>query len=386
MTDTLPKWVDIALIPLVNVTLALIVSGIVVALIGENPFEALRILVNGAIGSAYGWGYTLYYMTNFVFTGLGVAVAFHARMFNIGGEGQAALGGLGVALCLLFIPWPHWSIALIAAIFGAALFGAAWAAIPAYLQAKRGSHIVITTIMFNFIASALMVYLLSRVLLVPGAGGSPETARFVEAVHLPNAATVLPFMGFPRSTPLNISFAVAILACFFVWWLIWRTRIGYEIRAFGHAAPAAIYAGIAPVRITMIAMLISGGLCGMMAINSVMGEAERLVIDPVQGAGFVGIAVALMGRSHPVGVALAALLFGMLYQGGAELEFEIPGISREMVIVIQALVILFTGALDNMVRGPLEKAFVARRKRPSKPEPTTPLEAGGHPERKQVEP
>ena len=386
MTDTLPKWVDIALIPIVNVALALFVSGIVVALIGENPFEAMQILVNGAVGSAYGWGYTLYYATNFIFTGLGVAVAFHARLFNIGGEGQAALGGLGVALCLLYVPWPHWTLAIVAATVGAGLFGAAWAAIPAYLQAKRGSHIVITTIMFNFIASALMVYLLSNVLLVPGAGGSPETARFAEAAHLPSASAVLPFLGFPRSTPLNVSLVLAIAACVFVWWLIWRTRLGYAIRAFGHSEPAALYAGISPVRITMVAMLISGALCGMMAVNSVMGEAERLVIDPVQGAGFVGIAVALMGRSHPVGVALAALLFGILYQGGAELEFEKPGITREMVIVIQALVILFTGALDNMVRGPMERFFVARTRRPAAPNPTTPLEAGGHPERGKVEP
>ncbi|MEM7644706.1 MAG: ABC transporter permease [Pseudomonadota bacterium] len=386
MTDALPKWVDIALIPLLNLVLALIISGIVVAAIGENPFEALSYLVTGAVGTVNNWGFTLFYATNFIFTGLGVAVAFHARLFNIGGEGQAAIGGLGVALCLLFIPWPHWTIALLAATLGAAAFGAAWAAIPAYLQAKRGSHIVITTIMFNFIASAVMVYLLSRVLLVPGAGGSPETARFAEAVHLPNAYDIAPWLGFRRSTPLNVSFLLAILACVGVWLLIWRTRLGYEIRAFGHSEPAALYAGISPVKITMIAMLISGGLCGMMALNSVMGEAERLVIDPVQGAGFVGIAVALMGRSHPVGVFLAALLFGMLYQGGAEVEFEIPAITREMILVIQALVILFTGALDNMVRMPVERLFTRTRKRDAAPLPTTPLEAGGHPERGSAEP
>ena len=387
MRDALPPWADVVLVPLINLALALFVSGIVVALIGENPFEAMAILVEGAVGSAYGWGYTLYYATNFVFTGLGVAVAFHARLFNIGGEGQAAIGGLGVALAVLFVPWPHWTVALLAATVAAALFGAAWAAIPAYLQAKRGSHIVITTIMFNFIAASLMVYLLANVLIEPGAGGSPETRRFAEAVHLPNAAEVLPFLGFPRSTPLNVSFLLALLACVGVWVLIWRTRLGYEIRAFGHSEPAAVYAGISPVRITMVAMLISGGLCGLMATNAVLGEAERLVIDPVQGAGFVGIAVALMGRSHPVGVLLAALLFGMLYQGGAELEFERPAITRELILVIQALVILFTGALDNMVRGPLEGLFLATRaRRPQPPEPTSPVEGGGHPTRAKVEP
>ena len=372
MNDALPRWVDILLVPLINLVLALILSGLVVALIGKDPFEALYILVNGSVGSAYGWGYTLFYATNFIFTGLGVAVAFHARMFNIGGEGQAALGGLGVALVLLYIPWPHWSVALVAATAGAAVFGAAWAAIPAYLQARRGSHIVITTIMFNFIASALMVFLLSRILIVPGAGGSPETARFVEAVRLPNAFDVLPWLGFSRSTPLNVSFFVAIAACFFVWALIWKSRLGYEIRAFGHSENAAKYAGTSPTKIIMIAMLISGGLIGLMATNSVMGEAERLVIDPVQGAGFVGIAVALMGRSHPVGVFLAALLFGALYQGGGELTFEMNGMTREIILVIQALVILFTGALDNMVRSPLEALFLSRRRRAEPPAPTSP--------------
>ncbi len=366
-----PKWVDIALIPAINLVLALIVSGLVVLYIGENPLEAMAIMVNGAVGSTYGWGYTLYYATNFIFTGLAVAVAFQAKLFNIGGEGQAAIGGLGVALVCLALPWPHWLVALPFAVIASALFGAAWAAIPAWLQATRGSHIVITTIMFNFIASALLVYLLVNVLKEPGSM-APETGRFPEGARLPSAYDMAGWFGLPfsRSAPLNISFLVAIAACFGVWALIWRTRLGYEIRALGHSEPAAVYAGISPVRTIMWAMLISGGLAGMMGVNAVMGEAERLVIDSVQGAGFVGIAVALMGRSHPVGVFLAGLLFGMLYQGGGELEFEKPAISREMILVIQALVILFTGALDNMVRSPIEGFYNARARRKPKPETT----------------
>ncbi len=358
----LPKWFDIALIPAINLALAFLVSALVIAAIGESPVEAMRIMVQGAVGSAYGWGYTLFYATNFIFTGLAVAVAFHARLFNIGGEGQALRGGLGVTLVCLYLPWPHWSLALVGATVAGAAFGAAWAAIPAWLQATRGSHIVITTIMFNFIAAALMVYLLVNVLKVPGSM-APETARFPEATRLPAAHAFAGWMGFSRAAPLNVAFFLALICAFGVWVLIWRTRIGYEIRAFGQSEPAAVYAGIAPVRIIMVAMLISGGLAGLMAVNAVQGEAERLVIDSVQGAGFVGIAVALMGRSHPVGVLLAALLFGALYQGGAELEFELPAISREMIVVIQALVILFTGALDNMVRAPLTRMFARRARR-----------------------
>ncbi|NIZ62056.1 sugar ABC transporter permease [Sedimentitalea sp. CY04] len=360
--EKMPKWADVVLIPLISLLLAAIISALVILGIGEDPVAAVKLMIDGALGSTYGWGYTLYYATNFLFTGLAVSVAFHARMFNIGGEGQAMLGGLGAALVCLYIPWPHWSMALAGGAIGAAIFGAAWAAIPAYLQARRGSHIVITTIMFNFIAAAVLNYVLVN-LLRPAGSMDPATARFPEAVHLPSLHEVLAPLGieFSKAAPANVSFLVALAACVFVWLLIWRTKLGYEIRAYGKSEQGALYAGISPFKITMIAMLLSGALAGMMATNNVMGEAERLVLNSTEGAGFIGIAVALMGRSHPFGVFLAAILFGFLYQGGAELALwtKIP---REMIVVIQALVIMFTGALDNMVRMPLEKIFVALRK------------------------
>lgn len=362
--DRMPKWADIVLIPLISLVLAAFLSALVMLAIGEDPIKALGIMIQGSIGSSYAWGYTLYYATNFIFTGLAVAVAFHARMFNIGGEGQAALGGVGVALVCLYIPWPHWSLALLGAVVVAALFGAAWSAIPAFLQAKRGSHIVITTIMFNFIAAALINYLLVKTLKPIGAM-EPATAKFPEPTHLPSMHDILGLFGIPfsRGAPANIALLLALLACFLVWVLIWRTRLGYQLRAFGHSESAARYAGISPTKIIMVSMLISGALAGLMAINNVMGEAERLVLNAVEGAGFIGIAVALMGRNHPFGVLLAALLFGVLYQGGAELALA-TSIPREMIVVIQALVILFTGALDNMVRMPLESLFVAFRRKP----------------------
>jgi simple sugar transport system permease protein len=359
----MPKWAEVVLVPLISLLLAAILSALVILAIGEDPVAAVSLMVKGALGSSYGWGYTLYYATNFMFTGLAVAVAFHARLFNIGGEGQAALGGLGVALACLYIPWPHWSLALIGAALAAALFGAAWAAIPAWLQAKRGSHIVITTIMFNFIAASLLNYVLVNMLRPRGAM-DPASARFPEAVHLPTLHEMLAPLGiaFSRSAPANVTLLVAVAACVFVWFLIWRTRLGYEIRSFGHSESAARYAGMPPTKIIMVAMMLSGALAGMMAINNVMGEAERLVLNSVEGAGFIGIAVALMGRSHPLGVFLAAILFGFLYQGGAELALA-TSIPRELIVVIQALVILFAGALDNMVRMPLERIFLYVAKR-----------------------
>lgn len=358
--DKMPRWADVVLIPLISLLLAAVLSALVILAIGEDPIAAVSMMVKGALGSTYGWGYTLYYATNFMFTGLAVAVAFHARLFNIGGEGQAMLGGLGVALVCLYVPWPHWSLAILGATGAAALFGAAFAILPAYMQAQRGSHIVITTIMFNFIAADLLQSLLVNTLRPQGAM-DPATARFPEATHLPTLHELLAPLGisFSKAAPANFSLLIALAACVLVWALIWRTRLGYEIRAFGQSESAANYAGINATKITIVAMVISGALAGMMAVNNVMGEAERLVLNSTEGAGYIGIAVALMGRSHPFGVALSALLFGFLYQGGAELALwtDIP---RELIIVIQALVILFTGALDNMVRMPLERLFLAR--------------------------
>jgi simple sugar transport system permease protein len=269
---------------------------------------------------------------------------------------------LGVALVCLYIPFPHWALALPVAIIGAAAFAAIWAAIPAYLQAKRGSHIVITTIMFNFIAAALLNYLLVG-MLKPSGAMDPATAKFAATTHLPTFQDLFSWGEKPvfRGAPANVSFFVSLLACVAVWFLIWRTRLGFEIRAYGESESAAKYAGISPTKIIMISMIISGALAGCMAINNVMGEAERLVLGSVEGAGFIGIAVALMGRSHPLGVLLAAILFGFLYQGGAELALW-TNIPRELIIVIQALVIMFTGALDNMIRMPLEKIFLMMRK------------------------
>jgi len=369
--DKMPRWADVMLIPVISLLLAGLLSALLILAIGESPVEAIKVMVTGALGSTYGWGYTLYYATNFIFTGLAVSIAFQARIFNIGGEGQAMLGGLGVALVCIYIPWPHWSLALLGATLGAAAFGAAWAAVPAFLQAKRGSHIVITTIMFNFIAAALLNYLLVNVL-KPTGQMEPATGKFPEATYLPSFQDMFSTAdnALFRGAPANITFFIALAACVVVWAVIWRTRLGYEMRAFGFSESAARYAGISPTRIIMIAMMMSGGLAGMMAINNVLGEAERLILNNVEGAGFIGIAVALMGRNHPFGVFLAAILFGFLYQGGAELGLwtDIP---REMIVVIQALVILFTGALDNMVRAPLERLFLSLRRASA---PKTPAE------------
>ncbi|WP_428669966.1 ABC transporter permease, partial [Roseibium sp.] len=297
----LPHWVEYGLIPFLNLAAAFLISGLVVMLIGENPLDAVQILLWGSLGYAEGFGFTLFYATNFIFTGLAVAVAFHAGLFNIGGEGQAYVGGLGVAIaCLALDHYVPWYVTLPFAIAGSAIAGAAWAFIPAWLQAKRGSHVVITTIMFNYISFSLMVYLLNNALKKPGSM-QPETRTFEVGGRIPFLNDLFPSLGFSYA-PVNLSLFVALAACVLVWVLIWRTKLGFEIRSFGANATAAVYAGISPVRIIIVTMLISGGLAGMMAINEIMGSQHRLLIDFVTGYGFVGIAVALMGRAHPVGI------------------------------------------------------------------------------------
>ncbi|MFW5832936.1 MAG: ABC transporter permease [Pseudomonadota bacterium] len=354
----LPRWVDLGLLPLLNLLAAFFVTGLIVWGLGESPWEALRLMVYGAFGYGSAVGYTLFYATNFVFTGLAFAIAFHAALFNIGAEGQAYLGGLGVGLvCLAFDAYLPFVLILPLAILGAALFGAAWGAVPGWLQAHRGAHVVITTIMFNFIAAALMTYLLVDVLINPGQA-TPETRRFAEAAQMPRLHEIGAALGLPLArSPLNLAFFVALLAALGVWLLLWKTRFGYALRVTGQSEAAAVYAGIDPRRITILAMALSGALAGMMALNEIMGAQQRLLLGFTGGFGFVGIAVALMGRNHPFGIVMAAILFGALYQGGSELAFDMPTISRDMVVVIQGLVILFAGALENMFRPSLARLF-----------------------------
>lgn len=354
MTDTvatggrLPRWAGLIALPVANILAALIVSGLVVAAIGADPWQALTVLLRGAFGYQEAIGFTLYYTTNFIFTGLAVAVAFHCGLFNIGGEGQAYIGGLGVGLVCLFADALPFFLILPLALIAATAFGAAWAVVPGVLQARRGSHVVITTIMFNFIAATLMVYLLTHVLIRPGQM-SPESREFLPNAFLPFAHQALAWVGIPFArSPLNLSFLLALLASVFVWGLIWHTRWGYELRVVGANPQAALYAGISPQRNIVLAMAISGALAGLLGINEIMGVNHRLLLNFTAGYGFVGIAVSLMGRSHPVGIVLSSLLFGALYQGGAELAFEVPRVSREIVVVIQGLVILFAGALEYL--------------------------------------
>jgi general nucleoside transport system permease protein len=358
----IPRWIDLVVLPLFNLALAFAVSAIVLVAIGQSPLQVLTLLVKGAFGSAAGIGYTLYYATTFVFTGLAVAVAYHCGLFNIGGEGQAMMGGLGAGLAALALG-PNVSawIVLPAMVLAAMALGVLWAAIPGALQAWRGSHIVITTIMFNFIASSLLIYLLVGVLKEP-TNMSPETRSLGAAAQVPGMHLLLAAIGieWPR-TPLNASVLLALASLVGVKVLLWRTQLGYALRAVGSSPQAAVYAGIQPKSLIVVAMAISGALAAGVGINEIGGVHNRLIADFVAGAGFTGIAVSLIGRNHPIGIGLAAVLFGALYQGGAELAFEIQGFSREMVFTLQGLIVLFAGAMAQVAAPWLARAWFAVR-------------------------
>lgn len=355
------RLLDVIILPLVNVLMAFVISGIVVVAIGEDPLEVSRLMLMGSIGSFYGVGYTLYYATSFIFAGLAVALAFQAGHFNVGVEGQAYVAGLGSAIVIPLAGVIPAFLLVPTGIASAAVLGGLWALIPGYLQAKRGSHIVITTIMFNWLAATLMAYLLVNVLRKTGSM-IPESRSFPAEAYLTRISTILNWFGANvPNTPLNTAFPLALLAAVFVYLLIWRTPLGYEIRTVGANEHAAIYGGISPARVTVTVMAISGALAGGVAVNQLMGVEHRILLEFVAGFGFVGIAVALMGRGHPLGVVLAAILFGMLYQGGAELAFDKPKITRDMIVLIQGLVVLFAGALEGMFRRQLVRLIRLRR-------------------------
>ena len=344
---------DRRLLPLVNIALAFVTVGIIVRIIGVDPLHALELLVVGAFGSSESIGYTLYYATNFIFTGLAVAVAFHAGLFNIGGEGQAYIGGLGCGLAVLALDrfLPAWLMIPVGHRRGGAVRRGvgrrAGLAAGVARQPHRHHHHHVQ---------------LRRL----GADGLPDgeradRARLDDAAE-PQLRAVGKLLSMPRdgvgnASALNLSLVLALVCCVGVWVFLWHTPWGYALRTMGHNPEAAVYAGTNLRRMTMLAMCLSGALAGFVGVNELMGVHHRIVLDFPAGYGFAGIAVALMGRNHPLGIVLAALLFGALQQGGAELSFDIPSITREMVVVIQGLVILFSGALVHLPRPWLQALF-----------------------------
>ncbi|MBV6322234.1 ABC transporter permease [Duganella violaceipulchra] len=354
----LPRWATAFVMPVLNLLSALLVAALVIYLLGESPVESMGILINSAVINPEGLSYTLFYASTFIFTGLAVSIAMQAGLFNIGAEGQMYFAGLGLTLAMLTFDssLPIWVLIPIG-MLGAALFGALWAFLPGYLQAKRGSHVVVTTIMFNYIAGALMNTVIVKYL-VPVGEQNPASRAFSAAAEMPRLNQWFPVLG---ETPLNISFFLAIIALVIYGVMVSRSSWGFKLRATGLNKHAAHYAGVRISKMIITVMLISGALAGLGSVNSIMGSTHYLSLNFVGGAGFVGIAIALMGRQHPVGIFLSAVLFGALIQGGFDLSLEKQNIPPETFIFIQGLIILFCGAMENFY-APAIAALIKRKK------------------------
>lgn len=329
------------LFPLIAVLCAFAVGGVVVMAIGDSPFEVYKLLLGSAFSWPDGIGYTLFFATPLIFTGLAVAVALRGGLLNIGAEGQlyvAAFATAWVGIKLASLP----SVVLVPLCCLAAVgAGATWGAIPGLLKAKFGSHEVINTIMLNFIAIALVGYLTQYHYRVPG-DPIMESAPIGDSAHIARLGRMLP--GLPERIPVNVAFVLALVVAWLVYVLLWRTRWGYEIRATGQNPSAAEYGGISIRKEIVFTMAISGALAGMVGINEVLGYRYRYYDGFSDNYGFTGIAVALLGRNHPAGVVLAALLFAVLQRGGVPVDAFTQLVSKDIVQILQALVILFVAA------------------------------------------
>ncbi|MEA2692459.1 MAG: ral nucleoside transport system permease protein [Acidobacteriota bacterium] len=336
------------LFPLLAVLAAFVVGGILVALIGDDPIETYQLLLGSAVSWPDGIGYTLFYATPLIFTGLAVAVALRAGLLNIGAEGQLYAAAFVTAWA--GITFPHLSPWLLIplACLGAVGGGAAWGAVPGVLKARFGAHEVITTIMMNFIAVALAGYYTQYHYKKPG---DPilQTVEIGTNARVARLGRYLP--GLPERIPLNVGFLLALAACLGVYLFLWKTKWGYALRATGANPRAAQYGGISTGKQVVTAMAVSGGLAGMVAINEVLGYRYRYYDGFSAGYGFTGIAVALLGRNHPAGVLAAALFFGALLRGGLFVDIFTEHVSKDLVQVLQAVIILFVAAEELFRRG-----------------------------------
>lgn len=349
------------LTPIIAIIGALIISSVIILLIGEDPIQVYKMMFGLAIGNRDGWGNVLFRATPLIFTGLAVAFAFQCGLFNIGAEGQVYVGSFLAALVgSSFTNFPA-VILIPLTIIASAMGGALWAALPGILKAKKGIHEVIITIMMNWIAASLTFYLVLIYKAPPTEAMKaanmpqmiPQTSEIALSARLPRIAALLSKLNisFPSHNPLNISFFIALIAAFAIYYLLWRTTLGYEIRAVGYNRSAAEYAGINISKNIILAMMISGALAGLVGTNEVMGYKFRWRQEIFINLGFNGIAVALLGKNHPLGVVLAAILFGTLSYGGALVNIYTAGkIPRELIMVIQAVIVILVVVSDEIIK------------------------------------
>ena len=334
--------------PLAAVVAAFAVGGVLVLAVGDSPLLTYRLLIGSALTWPDGIGYTLFYATPLIFTGLAVAVAFRCGLLNIGAEGQLTIAAFATAWVGIELAGLPALLLLPLCFLAAILAGGLWGAVPGVLKARFGAHEVITTIMLNFVAVALASYF-TQYHYKPAGDPILETVPIGEGAHVARLGRFLP--GFPERIPANLAFVLALVVCVLVYLFLWRTRWGYEIRATGASPAAAQYGGIATGRQIVLAMALSGSLAGLVAINEVLGYRYRYYDSFSANYGFTGIAVALLGRNHPAGVVVASLLFGALLRGGLFVDIFTEHVSKDLVLVLQGIIILFVAA-EALFRGP----------------------------------
>jgi simple sugar transport system permease protein len=321
-------------VPLLAIITALAIGALIIFLSGASVVAAYSGLFMGALGSPKAFAATLVEATPYILGGLAVALGFKCGLFNIGVEGQIAMGSMAAAVAGFAITGLpavlHLPIAIAIGILG----GAAWGAIPGYLRAKTGAHEVITTIMFNYIAIRLTDYLIKEPF--RDTGSSAPRTPFIQ----PTAE--LPYL-FGADYRLHAGFILAILAAAGVWWLLSKTTIGFEIRTVGANPDAAQYAGMSITRNFVLAMALSGGLAGLAGASQVLGLEHNLKAAFSAGYGFDSIAIALLARSNPLGIVPAAIFWGALRNGAGLMQLQ-SGISINLINIVQALVITFVAA------------------------------------------
>ncbi|MEW6093297.1 MAG: ABC transporter permease [Chloroflexota bacterium] len=333
------------LVPFLAVLTAVVIGGVIIALSGGNPFLAYAGLFQGAFGSPKGLSETAVWATPYIFAGLAVALAFKGGLFNIGAEGQLAFGAVAGALIGFALPdWVGHDIPAVIhvplAVGAGLLAGALWAAIPGVLKAFTGGHEVINTIMMNYIALNMTSFLLNGPMQDPTLTSvSARTPPIAESAYIPQI-----FEGLR----VHWGFILALLIAVFVWLVLWKTTLGFEIRTVGSNPDAAKYAGINVKRTIILTMAFSGALAGLAGAIEVTGLNHRHELGFSIGYGFDAIAIALLGKTHPLGVVLAAILFAAMRNGATRMQF-LTQIPVDIISVIQALILLFVAA-DAIIR------------------------------------
>jgi len=345
VTRLLRAALDAMLLPILAILTAIIVGGIIIAIVRGNPFLAYAGLIQGSFGSAKALSETAVWATPYIFGGLAVALAFKGGLFNIGAEGQLALGATVAALIGYALPeWLGVDIPGIihlplTILFGIAA-GAFWAAIAGFLKAYTGGHEVINTIMMNYIALNTISFLLNGPMKANDPGNvSARTPLIADGARIPPI-----FEGLR----VHWGFVLALLVAFFIWWLLNKTTLGFEIRTVGANPDAAKYAGINVKRIIILTMSLSGMLAGFAGAIEVTGLNYRHELGFSIGYGFDAIAIALLGRSHPLGVVLSAILFAAMRNGATRMQF-LTQMPVDLISMLQALILLFVAA-DAIIR------------------------------------